>query len=240
MAATQLTPNNAIVKTATVQINAITIDGRQVTQALFRQLLEEPLIGQDGILAGTPWGFVNHHPDGCGTKTPKHRHVVWQRGDELLRARVYVEPDFDKVNRTISNGRRSEQATATVLTGRPADLLLSAMIARWLHSPDAVDRVWTHVTWEKTSGIRVKAAASELAIAADEAYDELRQGRTAARERNLAKSLSALDAELEMAGTIKYLQAGVDAMVADELARRERWRTALKGLWELDQLFIAA
>lgn len=83
-----LTVQNAQIQTAAVEVKTLTISGKQVTLAVFRQLLERPLVLEDGTLAGTPWGMVNYHPDKCATGVPMHRHVVWQTGNELRRAKV--------------------------------------------------------------------------------------------------------------------------------------------------------
>jgi hypothetical protein len=84
----QLTVHNAQISTAAVEIKTLTISGKQVTIAVFRQLREERLISFDGTLNGVPWGTVNYHPDKCGDDFADHIHVVWQRGSELLRSRV--------------------------------------------------------------------------------------------------------------------------------------------------------
>ena len=85
-----LTVQTAEIKTATVEIRTLTVSGKQVTQAVFRQLREEMLIDYDGEFAGQPWGTVNYHPDKCGDK--EHLHVVWQRAAELRRCRVLRTP----------------------------------------------------------------------------------------------------------------------------------------------------
>jgi hypothetical protein len=61
--------------TAAVEVKTLTIRGKQVTLAVFRQLEEKPLLLDDGSLAGTPWGRVNYHPDKCAEDAP-HIHVV--------------------------------------------------------------------------------------------------------------------------------------------------------------------
>jgi hypothetical protein len=81
----QLTVHNAQITTATVEIKTLTISGKQVTLAVFRQLREQPLISGDGELLGQPWGTVNYHPDKCAGLR-EHLHVVWQDGDTLYRA----------------------------------------------------------------------------------------------------------------------------------------------------------
>lgn len=82
-----LTVHNAEVKTATVEIKTLTISGKQVTLAVFRQLREEPVIAADGTLNGVPWGVVNYHPDKCAAHE-EHLHVVWQHGTDLYRSRI--------------------------------------------------------------------------------------------------------------------------------------------------------
>jgi hypothetical protein len=70
----------AELRTATVTIETIRVDGRQVTLSTFRQLQSEPV-------AGPMWGWVNYHPDRCADDL-EHRHVVWQKDETLLRATV--------------------------------------------------------------------------------------------------------------------------------------------------------
>jgi hypothetical protein len=78
---------NAQITTAAVQVQSLTISNRQVTLAVFRQLLNEDLLDADtGAMLGTPWGRVNYYFGDC--KEGSHLHVVWQKGDELRRACV--------------------------------------------------------------------------------------------------------------------------------------------------------
>jgi hypothetical protein len=70
------------IKFATVTINTLTINGKQVTLDVFRQLKEAVLINHDGSLAGSPWGLINYHQKRCD-KLDKHAHVVWQLDDQL-------------------------------------------------------------------------------------------------------------------------------------------------------------
>jgi hypothetical protein len=78
------TGDTSSIEPATVTINTLTIDGRQVTLDVFRQLKEAVLINHDGSLAGSPWGLVNYHQKKC-SKLEKHAHVVWQLADQLRR-----------------------------------------------------------------------------------------------------------------------------------------------------------
>lgn len=84
----RLTILNAEIKTSSVEIKALTVSGKQVTLAVFRQLLSEPILSEDHDLLGIPWGMVNYHPDRC-TDGREHLHVVWQKGNELRRSTIY-------------------------------------------------------------------------------------------------------------------------------------------------------
>ncbi|MGW3984301.1 hypothetical protein [Streptomyces mirabilis] len=85
----RLTPQNATVTTATIQVQALTIGNKQVTLAVFRQLEDADIINLlDASLSGEPWGRINYHPDKCADEK-EHIHVVWQEDDELRRATVY-------------------------------------------------------------------------------------------------------------------------------------------------------
>jgi hypothetical protein len=100
-----ITVRSAEISTATVEIKTVTVNRKQMTLAMFRQLRDEPLISEDGKLNGSLWGSVNYHPDGCQAAHELdhrgshrflcskdhggHLHVIWQRGDELLKSVVH-------------------------------------------------------------------------------------------------------------------------------------------------------
>jgi hypothetical protein len=74
---------DAQIKTASVEIKSLTVSGKQVTQAVFKQLIRERIIAPETAeLRGVAWGLVNYFPKPC---KPDHLHVVWQKGDELRR-----------------------------------------------------------------------------------------------------------------------------------------------------------
>lgn len=80
--------HEAQIRTASVEIKSLTVSGKQVTLAVFRQLLREPLYDDETMTVnGIPWGTVNYHPDRCADDR-NHHHVVWQKGLELRRAQI--------------------------------------------------------------------------------------------------------------------------------------------------------
>lgn len=75
--------SEAAITTVSVEVRAIRIGTKQMTQSVFKQLREERLIDRETLeLRGTPWGWVNYHHD-CGDLYSGHLHVVWQSGSEL-------------------------------------------------------------------------------------------------------------------------------------------------------------
>lgn len=83
----QPTASNTEIVTATIQIHTVTVNAKSMTQNIFRQLIEQPVINTAGRINGTPWGVVNYHPERCEDAKP-HLHVVWQLGDQLRRSWV--------------------------------------------------------------------------------------------------------------------------------------------------------
>lgn len=95
MGIAKLTAENAVIKTASVEIKTLTVSGRQVTQAVFKQLRSRRLMDPLTLaFNGQLWGYVNYHPDGCGggSDYSEHLHVVWQSGAELFRSSVPSTP----------------------------------------------------------------------------------------------------------------------------------------------------
>lgn len=92
-----LSVHNAEIKTASVEIRTLTISGKQVTLAVFRQLHEEQPPNDKAIAEA--WGTVNYCPTSACKRSaratelygpwPEHRHLVWQKGTELRRTTVW-------------------------------------------------------------------------------------------------------------------------------------------------------
>lgn len=258
----QLTVHNATINTAAVEVKTLTISGKQVTLAVFRQLREEQLIARDGTLNGQPWGYVNYHPDKCDE--PGHRHYVWQRGDELLRSRVDSKPTFSPSVQLIEATR-----------------YLTALVNEWVHdrSQCPVEDAQVHDLRAKGEHIRVydMGSPSGFAIYA-RMYDELMQvvrarhnvdaaadmlhnavktglsfGQPATEERVERIRSKLRDAEEvfvqartafqvitdRLAGSVEDLGAAMETAVAAEDARRDRHRSVRSELGDLPQLFIA-
>lgn len=87
MGGRRITTTEAVIKTASVEVRTLTLSGKQMTLAVFRQLLPEPLIDlETSELRGVPWGRVNYCPSKCYQSS--HLHVVWQKGSELRQSTI--------------------------------------------------------------------------------------------------------------------------------------------------------
>ena len=80
-----LISQNAEITTATITIRSLTVDRRQVTLALFRQLQEEDIFDWSTMqLRGVGWGHVRYMIEA----SPEIAiNLVWQKGTELRRCR---------------------------------------------------------------------------------------------------------------------------------------------------------
>lgn len=88
----QITAQEATIKTASIEVKVLTLNGKQMTLAVFKQLREEPVIAAETAeIRGTLWGTVNYHPD-CKTLPADHLHVVWQQEHQLRRSCVIERP----------------------------------------------------------------------------------------------------------------------------------------------------
>jgi hypothetical protein len=211
----QLTTQNATITTATVEVKTLTISGKQVTLAVFRQLKKAPLIADDGTLNGEPWGIVNYHPDKCSDED-EHWHIVWQRGSELLRANVPVVPDF---NRRSYNGNYYPQHT---------------------HKSQAADRYLDALVY-----MGLKAGGDTILTPRAQAYDSYRKWPTYEPALELPPELSgttdfpvlsmagaaATDAA-EHAAHLRYLrQEAEKPLTPDEERRRDEWKEAHRAMY---------
>jgi len=78
-----VTTNEIQIQQLVVEIKAIKVGKRQMTQGLFRQLPKRSIIDDTTYqIQGTPWCTVNYFWGDC---SPDHLHVVWQQGDKVYR-----------------------------------------------------------------------------------------------------------------------------------------------------------
>ncbi|WP_328314144.1 hypothetical protein OG432_30385 [Streptomyces sp. NBC_00442] len=250
----QLTTQNASITTVAVEVQALTISGKQVTLSVFRQLREESLISSDGTLNGVPWGYVNYHPDRC-SDSPPHWHIVWQDGGELRRSRVLHEPRW------------------TPLSGAESDQLLNAQILSWATDPQSTDRECplqrrngdqaypcfvephrrTHLPTgvsfvDEPSPAAVEVAATTMRIRHYRALAtkspapdfQLRSAESAEGSERYRTALAQLQEQVDGYGrTLDELTEDVSLLAIEEATRRQRHRLVRAALAQLPQLFIA-
>lgn len=263
-----LTTQNAQITTAAVEVKTLTISGKQVTLAVFRQLREEPLIAHDGALNGVPWGVVNYHPDKCAD-LPEHWHLIWQRGGELLRSRVEVKPESGPFESALSiNGPQVLFGRAFVAS-HVRDLLLGNHSRFFGGGAPALDgpgcsivdlqekvgfRVIVEVTTPTMTGIEVFARLAQIAnmreTDATKVWSDtpprgfrimLRDEARAFMESQREAVLKRLDAEIgpREDGVTANLHSRFMTAVEAEAMRRERHAATRTALGDLPQLFIA-
>jgi CRISPR/Cas system-associated endonuclease Cas1 len=169
----RITTHEASIKTATVEVKALTISGKQVTLSVFRQLQNEELIGYfSGQLKGVPWGRVNYNPGDCVEDVP-HIHVVWQQGSELRRSCVRVK---SRVPYTLKDAKADAECrylAQAVLEGKITELSehhrslmdsdesLKAVISWYLNSLKEKQRLLSYIP-SASNDSRLKSQESTI------------------------------------------------------------------------------
>jgi hypothetical protein len=257
MAKPPLTVHNAEITTARVEIKTLTVSGKQVTLAVFRQLRNVPILGYDGMLAGEPWGTVNYHPDKCGDQD-EHWHVVWQRGNELLRGAVSVSPSFEQFwpeegDKFITSCiyDLAAQGSTRFFNGKPP---IEALVKPRASRDDPGVVLWKEAAFPVRMAL--SAPAYEVATVLLRLTDGRRRAEAAAAagtetqpwqeallrqaEEQLAVKMAALSEEIaEFQASTEELFAAFKASIAAETARRARHVEARQTIAALPQLFIA-
>jgi len=80
-----ISAEQAIIQTAKIEIKSLTLNGKQMTMSVFRQIHQRKLISEQGgefSFNGVPWGRVNYH---WGSQVTSNLHVLWQDGPDLFR-----------------------------------------------------------------------------------------------------------------------------------------------------------
>lgn len=210
--------HEATLRTASVDIKSLTVSGRQVTLAVFRQVQSELLVAEpDPELLGLPWGHVNYHPDKCGDDG-EHLHVVWQKADELRRAYV---------SRKVPEWERDERSD---LSDIARTLVLKSLLA------GEVCKVQNHVITSVRRGMRYDEYRSHIC-----SYAEQFIAGTGSQYVH-----QALQDHLEKECWSEYLGWTLDELAEeyprlfkDRERRVQRYQDLYTELAALDQLFIA-
>jgi hypothetical protein len=253
--------HEAQVKTAVVEIRALTINGRQVTQSLFWQLENEDLIDwQTAQLRGVPWGRVNYYR---APRKDDHLHVVWQKGTELRRACVYAP---DKNVAYPGEGFLRGDSPPWTAQQEAQQLFEDWVVWSIADQDERVGRIWCSYK-EKTAEVRKQGELLSARVP-DDAY-ELYQMRYEGKEPHplnphivwrehggdgpcnpervdelyradlLAKEAARVAGYREQYGTREALAERIGTVVDGLHAHRQRYKESYDAVRALDQLFIA-
>jgi hypothetical protein len=248
----QITAQEAIIKTTTVEIRTLTLNGKQMTLSVFRQLREEPVIDEDTLeLRGQPWGTVNYHPDAdCKAGRP-HLHVVWQKGAELRRATVLQIPWLrDETEPSGHAGRREWMVSAceVYVILRTLEGWFPATEARStpFRSRNMGDYWWTYLPFELDAGPRLELPfTDDLRTHLQVIWNINRQHREAdttfhTAKAALKKSLSTYEEKLGAnPSAADVRQRMVQPALQEYQHYRKHWAELYQQFEALSQLFIA-
>lgn len=243
MSIKKITAEEAIVKTASVELKTLTISGKQVTLAVFRQLEEEWLLDAATCeLAGVPWGRVNYHPDPAYCKDiGSHIHVIWQRGAELRRGLVYAQRPSWQVHK--ENAERAQLRQLVEFAGE-AVVITHVLMGRHVEKLDDGNRANRYAAggWTLSVPTDGRTATWSIDRMLDGAIDATRS-RAALQERLAALAPKIrVETSATPESAIEAMRFWMDQVAASEqisASRNEKWERQYLGLLALDQLFIA-
>ncbi len=217
MSARVINIHDAKLKTVSVDIRAMTISDRQVTLAVFRQLFDEPLISDDGRLAGLPWGVVNYHPDGCGWDQ-NHQHIVWQKGNELRRAAVPVKLKWEGYSSRAANAYSESLVQNVIVCGKsPGDY-------------------FRHSSYNQKIAFSYGGLVVEGVISGkiNDILNILNRNANGYFRDKAIKEMGEIEC-----GDIKFRGSVLTIEIDDEKHRRATWEKSMKEISALPQLFVA-
>jgi hypothetical protein len=235
----RLTAQEATVKTATVEIKALTVSGKQVTMGVFRQLINEPVIDDWGNLEGIAWGRVNYFFGDC---KPDHMHVVWQKGTELRRACVFDKPGAD--SDYYLTLRASVEGALEDFTGIRA---MHGIYPEHIRHSDRFIQ-WSVPGYDRSALVfivRLDDSLYNLALEAARGYynnaDKSRywRDRETALRSALAGALRKRNIDAEAVNLRTYWGLQVEPHIEEVRQFRRKWDATRNAIAHTDQLFIA-
>jgi hypothetical protein len=227
----QVNVQEALIKTVSVGIQTLTVNNKQLTLSIFRQLHQEDVIDRyTGQLKGGAWGTVNYFWNDCGWQGYReHRHVVWQKGKELRWACVEIMPNYGEMEDLLR--RRTIEPVSHVLAYRTVkdgwtpspvpsagsifEFRWAEKVVLWCAGPTSLFNVWKYgaearPTWPKDAPTYLEALVADVFPAGVDPYD-------------YDQAVADINADVE-----EYCEA------------KGRYLKSIRELNALDQLFIAA
>jgi hypothetical protein len=256
----RITVKEAQVKTVQVEVKALTVSGKQVTLAVFRQLQEEELVDEFSLqLNGIPWGTVNYHWGACHSHG-QHWHVVWQKGEELRRAQVNRERSYDvkeHYQKRLDHGYQAyllhlalEGQLTPEWNQKTAAWELHHQIAgkefcRYLRSgredevlKTAIRPPETHEPYRRYPQDSEESFQENLKRY-EQYYDEIAKRRAQEKEQALAKLREQLTTAKYNSRNSTEARKILEKRISDSEQHARNWMTTYNNLACLDQLFIA-
>lgn len=233
-----LVASNAELRTASVSVRTLTIEGKQVTLAVFRQLIEEDIYDHEKeALNGVGWGHVNYLlKDRPFDSPPGTINLVWQRGLELRRC--FLRPELPPL--TMPARPIKENGLFYAGGGHNSPTTLCATTIWWQgrnHAPQPDLTLDLKAEWAKLDDLKPQQPPWVDLDQRDEEYNrnyqEYNRDYSAWDARRVQRMKSLIEDFTHQA------QRALDDLRADIEARRARYASTVTPLFDLPQLFIA-
>lgn len=238
--------------TEQMTIKTITVDRRQLTIAMYRQLLEVDLINDDASLNGVPWGWVNRHDRDCDS-FGSHLHVVWADANNLYRNRVAMSPFFARSVEPEAGPAYVNALVGAAAAGDTDDQLHDFALEAFYETFRGVTAALKYqgAAFDVARALELHSAARNVAREQGpgvvmRTYRRPSNGRSPQLDMTAAARVVKYEAELAEAlqrlprVDLTEARNALHAELGREADRRERQLTVRRSLANLDQLFIGA
>jgi len=236
-----LTAHNAEITTASITVKSLTIERRQVTLALFRQLQEEDIFDWNAMaLRGVAWGHVRYLIEASPEKAI---NLVWQKGSELRRcilSREQAEPRL---------GYRAYLHSDTLAFRNKKDVLYTWYRVSCIH--------WRNMEWHPSIDDLEIETPPEIRDFTDCSYPTyLKSDATEAEEKAYKQRLEYYDQKIDEYHKMyeeKYKDAldrvktyiatcseALNEWIQIYKNKNQQYKEIVSPLFDLPQLFIAA
>jgi hypothetical protein len=230
-----LAAHEAIIQTASVNIQTLRVGKKQVTMGLFRQLPRDTLLDPETLqLRGVPWGHVHYWWDGDGSVTyssltrSAKLHVVWQLGEVLKRAVVYETPHGAPIDALECQHRARLEDWALLQVARAEHVVAVSSAACQIHLGKQVYRV------------TVSEPKAHVLTRYWGTHAKQGRGYSADMCAEAAANYAALLDERGLTGmTSAMVLASLAAAASERDAYKAKWAKQWQVLSALPQLFIA-
>ena len=153
---------NVQIRTATVEIQVVKVSGKQMTQAVFKQLPYRRDWQDIRDLGGTIWGWVNYWPV-PDTISERRRAVVFEARSKLYTTLLPSNDRIEEYEKSVARGEAMDRLLDWANTEFPDE--------KFEYKNNSIQRKWNYRTQDAADVISAKLS-DKMSVLWQEEYDK--------------------------------------------------------------------